>query len=119
MAVTDSFRAFVLEQLEQTTRDIHARAMFGGVGLYAGDRFFALIANDVLYFKVDDQTRPAFEAAGMEPFRPYGPDGETMGYYEVPVTVLEDVDALRRWVADATAVAERATPRRRRARSRR
>ena len=62
----------------------------------------------ILYFKVDDLTRPRFEAEGMGPFRPYGPDRETMGYYQVPASLLEDVDALRPWVAEAIAVARRA-----------
>jgi DNA transformation protein len=116
MPVSAGFRTFVVEQLEQTTREIHARAMFGGVGIYAGDFFFALVANDILYFKVDDETRPTYIARGMKPFRPYGEEGEEMSYFEVPVSVLEDVDALRPWVADAIAVAQRATPRKRRAR---
>jgi DNA transformation protein and related proteins len=107
MPVSEGFRTFVLEQLEQATRHVHCRAMFGGVGIYADEDFFALIANDILYFKVDDETRPTYTAAGMGPFRPYGPDGETMGYYEVPLPVLEDVEQLRRWVADAIAVAQR------------
>jgi TfoX/Sxy family transcriptional regulator of competence genes len=106
--VTASFRAFVLEQLEQATRDIRDKRMFGGVGIYAGELFFALIDNDTLYFKVDDETRPTFVAAGMKPFSPYGPEGETMHYFEVPIGVLEDVDALQSWVADAVAVAGRA-----------
>ena len=116
MAVTDGFRAFVLEQLEQAARDIHARAMFGGVGVYAGDLFFALIANDILYFKVDDETRPKFTTLGMQPFRPYGEQGEEMKYFAVPVSVLEDADVLGPWVADAIAIAQRATPRARRGR---
>ena len=119
MPVSEGFRTFVLEQLEQTAREIHARAMFGGVGIYAGELFFALIANDILYFKVDDETRPDYTALGMKPFRPYGEDGEEMKYFEVPVAVLEDADALRPWVAAALAVAGRAMPRARRARSRR
>src|SRR5687768_14524760 len=118
MPVSEGFRTFALEQLEQTTRDIHARAMFGGVGIYAGDLFFALIANDILYFKVDDETRPKFTALGMKPFRPYGEDGEEMKYYQVPVSVLEDADALRPWVADAIAVARRAAQTRRLGRKR-
>jgi DNA transformation protein and related proteins len=84
-----------------------------GVGIYAADRFFALIDDDVLYFKVDTQTRPTYEAAGMTPFQPYGPGGETMGYYRIPIDVLEDVDVLRSWVADAIAVAERAPQKKR------
>jgi DNA transformation protein len=114
MAVSEGFRTFILEQLEQTARDIRARAMFGGVGIYAGDAFFALIANDILYFKVDDQTRPKYTEMGMEPFRPFGEDGEEMKYYTVPISVLEDPDVLRPWVADAIAVAQRANPRPRR-----
>jgi DNA transformation protein and related proteins len=118
MPVSEGFRTFVIEQLEQATRDIHARAMFGGVGIYAGGVFFALIANDILYFKVDDDTRPKYTALGMKPFRPYGEDGEEMKYFEVPVAVLEDADALRPWVAAALAVAGRAKPKARRPRAR-
>ena len=53
MSVSDGFRAFALEQLQRTTPDVRARSMFGGVGVYAGDMFFALMDDDVLYFKVD------------------------------------------------------------------
>jgi DNA transformation protein len=108
MPVTEGFRTFVIEQLEHAARDIRARAMFGGVGIYAGELFFALIANDILYFKVDDQTRPKYTELGMEPFRPFGENGEAMKYYAVPVSAMEDPDVLRPWVDDAIAVAGRA-----------
>lgn len=113
MAVTPSYRSFVIEQLERIS-SITAKNMFGGVGLYAEGYFFALIGDDRLYFKVDDSNRPDFEAAEMEPFRPYG-DDRAMQYYEVPIEVLEDVDALQDWVAKAIAVARRARQRKRRA----
>jgi DNA transformation protein len=87
--------------------------MFGGVGIYAAELFFALLDDDMLYFKVDDATRPQFEQRGMTPFRPYGEDGEVMGYYEVPADVLEDPEALGPWVEAAVAVARRAKRRRR------
>jgi TfoX/Sxy family transcriptional regulator of competence genes len=108
MGVTDSFRTFTLEQLQRCTSGIRGRNMFGGVGIYAGDLFFALIAGDTLYLKVDDFTRPKFVNAGLRPFRPYGDDGEVMQYYEVAAGVLEDVDALCEWVEDAIGVARRA-----------
>jgi DNA transformation protein len=82
--------------------------MFGGVGIYAAELFFALLADDTLYFKVDDTTRPQFEDRGLGPFRPYGEDGEVMQYYEVPADVLEDPEALRAWAEAAIAVARRA-----------
>ena len=108
MSVTDSFRTFTIEQLQRCAPSIRARNMFGGVGIYAGDLFFALMAGDTLYLKVDDVTRPGFLAQGLHPFRPYGEGGEVMQYYEVAAEVLEDVDALRGWVEAAIEVARRA-----------
>jgi len=107
MSVSPSFRTFILDQLARGVRKVRPRSMFGGVGIYSGDLFFALIDNDTLYFKVDDSNRPDFTARKMEPFRPYGEDGETMGYYEVPADLLDDPEALRPWAEKAIAVAGR------------
>jgi DNA transformation protein and related proteins len=103
MAVSESYREFVLEQLGRVT-PVTGKSMFGGVGIYAQGLFFALIAEDRLYFKVDDATRPDFEQRGMEPFRPFGEDS-AMGYYELPADVVEDVAQLERWVKRAIDVA--------------
>ena len=86
--------------------------MFGGVGLYSGELFFALIADDTLYFKADESTRPEFEARGMGPFRPFGDEGGTMQYYQVPEDLLEDPEALRPWAEKAVDVARRKKGRR-------
>lgn len=111
MSVSDAFRDYVLEQLGRIT-PVTARRMFGGVGIYADGLFFALLDDDVLYLKVDDETRSGYEAIGSGPFRPYG-DDRAMQYYELPADVLEDLDALGGWVSDALAVARRARGRRR------
>ncbi len=104
MPVTPGFAEFVVEQLEGCG-PIVTRRMFGGVGIYSGDIFFALIDNDILYLKTDDSNRKDFERAGSGPFRPAGEGGETMMYYSVPVSVLEDADALAAWGRKAIAVA--------------
>ncbi len=106
MAVDPSFCHFVEDQLGRIA-PVRTRAMFGGVGIYTGSLFFALIADDILYFKVDETNRPDFERAGMGPFRPFG-DKRPMQYYEVPADLLEDSDALEPWVRKAIGVAERA-----------
>jgi len=113
VSVNAGFRTFVLEQLARTTPGLRARSMFGGVGLYAGDLFFALMDDDVLYFKVDDHTRARFEELGMGPFRPEGDGGQVMQYFEVPAHVLEDAEALAPWATDAVEVARRARSRKR------
>jgi len=107
MAVSPSFRTFVLEQLGRVLPDVRSRSMFGGLGIYSGSFFFALADDDVLYFKVDDGNRPDFEARGLGPFRPFGEGGEVMQYYEVPADLLEDADLLRDWAEKAVAVARR------------
>ena len=108
--VTADFRDFVLEQLRRATpAAITHRALFGGVGIYAGGLFFAILADDLVYFKVDDETRPEFEARGSGPFLPYDdPERPMRGYWQLPGDVLEEPAELGSWVADAIAVARRA-----------
>jgi len=105
MSVSPSFRTFVLDQLGRVATAVRDRGMFGGVGIYADDLFFALIADDALYLKVDDTNRADFEERSMGPFRPFGEGGEVMQYYQVPDEVLEDAEKLHSWVDKAIAVA--------------
>lgn len=107
MRVSPDYRDHVLDQLACLGR-VSARNMFGGVGLYLDDLFFALIADDVLYFKVDDTTRGAYESLGMAAFKPYRNRLMTMAYYEVPTEALEDMDHLQSWGREAVEVARRA-----------
>jgi DNA transformation protein len=108
MSVSPSFRIFVLEQLGRSGVQVRGQSMFGGVGIYAGELFFALLADDTLYFKVDDSNRPDFEARGLRPFRPYGEGSEGMHYFRVPDDLLEDPEELRRWAEKAIGVARQA-----------
>lgn len=91
---------------------VDARAMFGAWGLSIGGQTFALIAGEELYFKVDDQNRPAYLAHACRPFAPYSdqPD-RTMGYYPPPADALEEPETLLPWARDALAVAHRAAAR--------
>src|SRR2546423_12091722 len=91
------FRAFVMDLLGRVVPRVRSRAMFGGFGIYAGDRFFALIADGTLYFKVDDSNRPDYEALGMKPVQPYGPGSEAMKYFQGPADLLDEAEALLRW----------------------
>jgi DNA transformation protein len=96
MAVSPRFAEFVVEQLDGCG-PIVTRRMFGCLGIYSGDVFFAIIADDVVYLKADDTTRSDFERAGSRPFRPYGDERGSTKYYEVPVAVLEDAGELTKW----------------------
>jgi DNA transformation protein and related proteins len=105
MSVSDGDLAFVLDQLDGLGA-LRSRRMFGGVGLYCDDAFFALIDAGILYLKVDDRTRPRYTRRRLPPFAPDGMP--SMSYYAVPAAVLEDADQLRVWAREAVEVARRA-----------
>jgi DNA transformation protein and related proteins len=109
LAVSDAFRAFVLDQLADLG-GVSARSMFGGVGLYAGDVFFGIIARDTLYLRVSNATRGDYDAAGMAPFAPFPGRRSSMRYYAVPLEVLESSVELVRWARKAVGAAAAPAP---------
>jgi DNA transformation protein len=107
MAVSPSYQSFILEQLAPLL-PVRVHAMFGEVGLYTGDVFIAIMADDTLYFRTDAQTRGDYEAAQMAGFAPYRNPNRVLPYHAVPIHILEDADQLQVWVERAVAAAERA-----------
>jgi len=107
MTVSSSFRHYVLDQLSQVA-PVTTRPMFGGLTFFHEGRAFALIAEERLYFKVDDTNRGDFEAEGMGPFLPFGDPEKPMAYWELPERVLEDLDELGVWMGRSLQVAARA-----------
>lgn len=107
MSVSTGFRTYVLDQVSQVA-PVTTRPMFGGLTFFHEGRAFALIAEERLYFKVDDTNRSDFVTRGMGPFLPFGDSEKPMAYYELPEDVLEDLDELAPWVQKALQVAARA-----------
>lgn len=108
MSGHSEFIELVLEQLAPLG-GARVRAMFGGYGVYQGDIFFAIIADDRLYFKTDGVTCAEFKALGLPPFTYITRNKTiTMQYYEAPPEVFEEVAAMRRWAQQAIEVARRA-----------
>ena len=118
LRVTPEFRDFVLDQLARVPQ-LRAKRMFGGIGLYSGELFFAILAADELFFKVDDGNRAAYEAADSEPFRPVLDRPVSMSYWRVPIEVLEDPVELGPWAKEAIRAAEAAAAGRRKPAKRR
>jgi DNA transformation protein len=104
VSVSDTFRDYVVEQLAGLGA-VTVRRMFGGAGLYHDGLFFGVLDDDELFFRVDDATRPRYEAMGSGPFAPLPNEALMRGYYQVPAEVLEDRDAAVAWARDAVAVA--------------
>jgi len=111
MSVSDSYLSFVLDQLAGV-RAIVTKRMFGGVGIYSSETFFAVIDNDTLFFKVDATLAKRYLARGMPPFQPIPGQKPMTGYYQVPPDVLEDADELATWAKESIRVGSTARKRR-------
>ena len=90
--------------------EIRVKKMFGGAGLYCDGLFFAIMDDEAIYLKVDEETRRAFEQAGLSPFAFEMKDGSTatMSYYNAPEDIFDDEDELKRWTTLALDAASRA-----------
>ncbi len=95
---------------------LRPKRMFGAVGLYCDDLFFAVLGEETLYFKVDAETEPRFREAGSTPFT-FESDGKlvSMAYWRIPETALDDPEEAVDWArlgvdAALRALARKAKP---------
>ena len=105
MSVSDGYRTYIIEQLAALPA-LSTRRMFGGIGIYSDALFFALIDDDVLFFKVDDANRDDYVSRGMKAFMPF-PGQPSLGYFQVPADVIEEAEELTRWARRSVEVAQR------------
>lgn len=103
MSVSDNYRTYIVDQLAAVP-SVSTRRMFGGIGVYSGELFFALIDDDVLFFKVDDSNREDYVSRKMKAFMPF-PGQPSLGYFQVPEDVIEEAEELTRWARRAIEVA--------------
>lgn len=106
----EGFHDFVRE-LFAGLGPIQVKRMFGGAGVYAEGRMFALLADDVIYLKADDALKAALKAEGCGPFvwepssGPRAGERVEMGYWRLPDAALDDPELAALWGARALAVA--------------
>ncbi len=108
MPVSSEEKEFVsyIVDLMQIIGPVRARPMFGGFGIFLNNLMFGLVADSVLYLKVDSITRSAFEAKNLEAFtyvknnKPYA-----MSYYQTPEEALESNEDMALWARQAYDVA--------------
>ena len=118
MAPDTAFADHALDLLTQVgppfDTDARLRRMFGGHGIFCDGVIFALISDDVLFLKIDAETKTAFMDAGSQPFT-YAKANRNveLTYWTVPDEASEDVDELHRWAHMALAAANRAQAKKR------
>jgi len=98
MGVNKEFASFIEEQLAPLGH-LSAGRFFGGRALSYHGRQFAWIIDSTLYLRVNDATRPAFEAEGAQPFSYSTKKGEitVRKFYTAPEFLLDDPAELLTW----------------------
>ena len=106
-----------LQELLQDFGNVEIRRMFGGYGIYRDRVMFALVADDTLYLKADEDTAAQYKARNLPPFT-YAKQGKTvaLSYYMAPAEALEDSGELSQWAELAYGVALKASSKRSRRR---
>lgn len=86
------------------------RQMMGGATLYLDGTIFALIADDLLWFKADAVSDAAWDAAGCPRFTYVFANGRegSMNYRRAPEDVHDDPDVMRQWATLALEAGARA-----------
>ena len=89
---------------------VRVSRMFGGNGVYVDGLFLALIARNTLYLKTDETSRPAFAAAGCQPFAFETARGAraVLSYWSAPDEAMEAPAAMLPWARLAMGSALRA-----------
>lgn len=97
---------------------VTVRRMFSGHAVYRDGVVFALAIRAGIYLKADEQTAPAFEAAGLPPFVYGTREGERSvgSYRRMPDACFDDEEALCAWAGLAWQAALRAPAKPRRGR---
>ena len=95
---------------------IEVTRFFGGAGLVKNGVQFAFVLKGVLYLRVNDLSRPDFEALGAAPFSlaRCSRTVKSPSFYELPDEIADDQEALLRWMSKAwyAAAAAKLKPRR-------
>lgn len=108
MAVSSDFLQYVLDQLSGWG-NVHVNKMFGGAALYQGELAFAMIADDVVYLKVDDTNKDKFIATGSTPLKPFKNNATVLSFYNIPTDVLEDSDKFVVWAKESLEIQKKRT----------
>jgi DNA transformation protein len=116
MVASDSFSEFLNEQLAPLGH-ITLRRMFGKSGVFCDGLMLAMVRDDTLYFRVDDDNRAIFKEAEAFPPLDYRKGGGTidLAFWRAPERLFDEPDELLMWARAALGAARRVAARRERA----
>jgi DNA transformation protein len=116
MVASDTFADFLREQLAPVGR-ITMRRMFGKTGVFCDGVMLAMVRDNTLYFRVDEENRSIFKEAESFPPLNYAKRGATidLAFWRAPERLFDEPDELLAWARAALGAARRVAVRRDRA----
>ncbi|MEM8634053.1 MAG: TfoX/Sxy family protein [Pseudomonadota bacterium] len=109
--MAETFHDFV-DELFAPLEPLKIKKMFGGAGVWSGDQIFAILADDVIYLKVDPNLRAELEGEGGEIFIWTNPKTGVMNemqYVSLPTSALDDHEEAAMWARKALDVGLKAS----------
>jgi len=108
MVASENFAQFLREQLAPLGH-LTMRRMFGKTGVFCDGVMLAMIADDTLYFRVDDHNRREFQEAASSPPLAYEKQGRSidLAFWQAPERLLDEPETLIAWARAALAAARR------------
>ncbi len=107
------YRPIRYEQMMRAAEayDVRARRMFGGMGIYTGEKMFAFLYDEEIGLKLSPEDLPqAMALPGAGPLIP-DPNADPMReYVQMPRDVLDNFDSFTYWVERSAAYARSKIP---------
>jgi len=115
MVASESFAEFLREQFAPLGA-ITMRRMFGKTGVFCDGFMLAMVRDNTLYFRVDDENRAAFGEAEAFPPLNYEKKGGSidLAFWRAPERLFDEADELVAWARLALEAARRVAAKRER-----
>lgn len=109
------YRPIRYEQMMKAAEayDVRARRMFGGMGIFTGERMFAFLYGEDMGLKLSvEDIEEAMKLPGAGPLQPE-PDAEPMKeYVKMPRDILDNYEIFMYWVEKSANYASKKVPQR-------
>jgi DNA transformation protein len=113
LVASDSFADVLREQLAPLGH-VTLRRMFGKTGVFCDGLMLAMVRDDVLYFRVDDDNRTIFKEAEAFPPLNYEKGGGSidLAFWRAPERLFDEPDEFLAWARAAMGAARRVAAKR-------
>jgi DNA transformation protein and related proteins len=113
VTASEGFAEFLRDQLAPVGR-ISTRRMFGKTGVFCDGVMLAMVRDNTLYFRVDDENRAVFKEAEAFPPLNYQKKGSSidLSFWRAPERLFDEPDKLIAWARAALAAARRVAAKR-------